>query len=49
MSDQQSARPQRGDLLLTAPEIDRHLADIAAGGLDLTTFTVVSAWGRKEP
>jgi SAM-dependent methyltransferase len=34
---------------LTAAEIDRHLADIAAGRLDLTTFTVVSAWGRKEP
>ncbi len=33
--------------LLTAAEIDRHLADIAAGRLDLTTFTVVSAWGRK--
>ena len=35
--------------LLTAAEIDRHLADIATGGLDLTTFTVVSAWGRKQP
>jgi hypothetical protein len=34
---------------LTVAEIDRHLADIAAGRLDLTTFTVVSAWGRKEP
>jgi hypothetical protein len=34
--------------LLTAAEIDRHLADVAAGRLDLTTFTVVSAWGRKE-
>jgi SAM-dependent methyltransferase len=32
--------------LLTAAEIDRHLADVAAGRLDLTTFTVVSAWGR---
>src|SRR5580698_3440297 len=35
--------------LLTAAEIDRHLADVAAGRLDLTTFTVVSAWGRKQP
>jgi SAM-dependent methyltransferase len=34
--------------LLTAAEIDRHLADVAAGRLDLTTFTVVSAWGRKQ-
>ena len=34
--------------LLTAAEIDRHLADVAAGRLDLTTFTVVSAWGRKD-
>ena len=35
--------------LLTAAEIDRHLADVAAGRLDLTTFTVVSSWGRKQP
>jgi SAM-dependent methyltransferase len=35
--------------LLTAAEIDRHLADIAGGRLDLTTFAVVSAWGRKAP
>jgi SAM-dependent methyltransferase len=34
--------------LLTAAEIDRHLADVAAGRLDLTTFTVVSAWGRMQ-
>jgi len=34
--------------LLTAAEIGQHLGDIAAGLLDLTTFTVVSAWGRKE-
>jgi SAM-dependent methyltransferase len=32
---------------VTAAEIDRHLADIAAERIDLTTFTVVSAWGRK--
>ena len=35
--------------LVTAAEIDQHLADIAAGRLDLATFTVVSAWGRKAP
>jgi SAM-dependent methyltransferase len=35
--------------LLTAAEIDQHLADVAAGRLDLTTFTVVSSWGRKDP
>ena len=38
-----------GTGLLTAAEIDRHLADVAAGRLDMTTFTVVSAWGRKQP
>lgn len=35
--------------LVTAAEIDQHLADIAADRLHLTTFTVVSAWGRKAP
>ncbi len=35
--------------LVTAAEIDQHLADIAAGRLDVATFTVVSAWGRKAP
>jgi SAM-dependent methyltransferase len=35
--------------LVTAAEIDQHLADVAAGRLDLATFTVVSAWGRKAP
>lgn len=34
--------------LVTAAEVDRHLADVAAGRLDLATFTVVSAWGRKN-
>jgi SAM-dependent methyltransferase len=33
--------------LLTNAEIDRHLADIADGSLDLTAFPVISAWGRK--
>ncbi|HEY2689887.1 MAG TPA: methyltransferase domain-containing protein [Streptosporangiaceae bacterium] len=35
--------------LVAAAEIDQHLADIAADRLHLTTFTVVSAWGRKAP
>jgi hypothetical protein len=33
--------------MATTEEIDRHLADIDAGRLDLTAFPVVSAWGRK--
>lgn len=33
--------------LVTADEIERHLADIAAGHLDIATFPVVSAWGQK--
>jgi 2-polyprenyl-3-methyl-5-hydroxy-6-metoxy-1,4-benzoquinol methylase len=33
--------------LLSRDEIDRHLADLAAGGLDLAAFPVVSAWGRS--
>jgi hypothetical protein len=43
---------RRGDRLvdaglLTRDEIGRHLADLTTGGLDLTAFPVVSAWGRK--
>jgi 2-polyprenyl-3-methyl-5-hydroxy-6-metoxy-1,4-benzoquinol methylase len=43
---------RRGDRLvdaglLTREEIDQHLADLTAGGLDLAAFPVVSAWGRK--
>jgi hypothetical protein len=43
---------RRGDRLvdaglLTREEIDRHLADLAAGELDLAAFPVVSAWGRR--
>jgi len=43
---------RRGDRLvdaglLTREEIDQHLADLAAGGLDLAAFPVVSAWGRR--
>jgi SAM-dependent methyltransferase len=33
--------------LLTSDEIDQHLADLAAGHLDLAAFPVVSAWGRQ--
>jgi SAM-dependent methyltransferase len=43
---------RRGDRLvdaglLTREEIDQHLTDLTAGGLDLAAFPVVSAWGRK--
>jgi ubiquinone/menaquinone biosynthesis C-methylase UbiE len=43
---------RRGDRLidaglLTKDEVDRHLADLGAGGLDLAAFPVVSAWGRR--
>ena len=31
----------------TAEEIDRHLANVAAGNLDLATAPMVSAWGRR--
>jgi hypothetical protein len=33
--------------IATPDEIDRHLANVAAGGLDLATSPMVSAWGRK--
>jgi ubiquinone/menaquinone biosynthesis C-methylase UbiE len=33
--------------LLTRDETDQHLADLTAGGLDLSAFPVVSAWGRR--
>ncbi|MFH8747710.1 methyltransferase domain-containing protein [Streptomyces rimosus] len=33
--------------LATDDEIDRHLANIAAGGLDLATGPLISAWGRR--
>jgi hypothetical protein len=32
---------------VTAGEVDAHLADVAAGRLDLTTPPLVSAWGRR--
>ncbi|MBV2357607.1 methyltransferase domain-containing protein [Streptomyces sp. J2-1] len=33
--------------LATDEEIDRHLANIEAGGMDLVTAPMISAWGRK--
>ncbi|MGW7379780.1 methyltransferase domain-containing protein [Streptomyces sp. NPDC054794] len=34
--------------LATDQEIDQHLANVAAGGMDLATAPMISAWGRKE-
>lgn len=31
----------------TDEDIDRHLANVAAGGMDLATAPMISAWGRK--
>ena len=31
----------------TEEEVERHLANVAAGGMDLATAPMVSAWGRK--
>ncbi|MEU3982746.1 methyltransferase [Streptomyces sp. NPDC026672] len=33
--------------LATDEEIDRHLANVAGGGMDLATAPMISAWGRK--
>jgi len=33
--------------LATDDEIDRHLANVAAGVLDLATSPMISAWGQK--
>ncbi|MGH3388633.1 MAG: methyltransferase [Actinomadura sp.] len=33
--------------LVTEEEFERHLADIEAGRVDMTTFPIVSAWARK--
>jgi SAM-dependent methyltransferase len=33
--------------LATDAEIDSHLANVSAGGLDLATAPLISAWGRK--
>ncbi|MFE0456179.1 methyltransferase domain-containing protein [Streptomyces sp. NPDC058914] len=34
--------------LATDEDIDRHLANVASGSLDLATAPMISAWGRKE-
>ncbi|MDX2597745.1 MULTISPECIES: methyltransferase [Streptomyces] len=34
--------------LATDEDIDRHLAHVAAGGMDLATAPMISAWGRKR-
>src|SRR5690606_40346799 len=33
--------------IATAQDVDRHLANVAAGALDLSTAPLVAAWGRK--
>lgn len=33
--------------LATDQDIDRHLANVATGGMDLATAPLISAWGRK--
>jgi hypothetical protein len=33
--------------LATATDIERHLANVAEGRLDLTTVPLITAWGRK--
>ncbi|MYU08812.1 methyltransferase domain-containing protein [Streptomyces sp. SID8366] len=46
-----TVRQIRGRLLAaglaTDEEIDRHLANVEAGDMDLTTAPMISAWGRK--
>ncbi|MGV9427788.1 methyltransferase domain-containing protein [Streptomyces sp. NPDC003656] len=34
--------------IATDEEIDRHLAHVEAGGMDLATAPMISAWGRKD-
>ncbi|CAM5686062.1 Methyltransferase OS=Streptomyces fumanus OX=67302 GN=GCM10018772_65770 PE=4 SV=1 [Streptomyces fumanus] len=33
--------------LATDQDIDRHLANVASGSMDLATAPMISAWGRK--
>ena len=33
--------------LATDQDIERHLANVAVGGMDLATAPMISAWGRK--
>ncbi|MFF8190390.1 methyltransferase [Streptomyces bobili] len=46
-----TVRQIRADLvaagLATDEDIDRHLTNIASGGMDLATAPMISAWGRK--
>ncbi|MBB5792460.1 SAM-dependent methyltransferase [Streptomyces caelestis] len=46
-----TVRPVRDQLvaegLATAEEIERHLANVEAGRLDLATSPMISAWGRR--
>ncbi|MER5378084.1 methyltransferase [Streptomyces sp. NPDC002553] len=46
-----TVRQIRADLvsagIATDQEVDRHLANVAAGGMDLATAPMISAWGRK--
>ncbi len=35
--------------IATDHEIDRHLANVAVGDMDLATAPMISAWGRKAP
>jgi hypothetical protein len=34
--------------LATEAEIDRHLASVTSGRLDLATSPMISAWGRSQ-
>jgi SAM-dependent methyltransferase len=47
-----TVRQIRGELvaarLATDEDIDRHLANIASGTMDLATAPMISAWGRKD-
>ena len=36
-----------GEGIATDEEIDRHLANVATGRLDLATAPMISAWGRR--
>lgn len=38
-----------GNGIATDEKIDRHLANVATGRLDLATAPMISAWGRRRP
>ena len=46
---EQIRQPMIAAGLATAEDIDRHLANIDRGDLDLATSPMISAWGRKPP